>query len=155
MFRRQCVVVFFIFLSLANFMMGQAYIKDNDIGSMPIVSSPPYSYSNLVGTWTNTNANTRSIKKIVISSATWGLRITPYYATGTSSTSYGSIYPRVYGINVDSTSANAFTAEICRGFEEEIIVGWRSGSYLKVTSFTMFIDDSSRSNYFISETFLK
>jgi len=155
MFKRQCFLVFLIFLGLTNFLMGQSFTKDNDVGSMPIVSSPPYSYSSLIGTWTNLNQNSGSILKIVISYSVWGLKITPYYATGSTATSYGIIYARVYGTSIGATSGVAFTAEKNYGFEEEIIVGWRSGSYLKVTSFTMFTDDSSRSNYFVSETFRK
>jgi hypothetical protein len=135
--------------------MGQAFTKDDDIGPKGIISSPPYSFSNLVGTWTNLNLNSRSILKIVISETSFGLKITPYYAMGGVPFSWGSIYARVYGKSIDASDGVAFTAEKNFGFEEEIIVGWRSGSYLKVTLFTMFTDDSSRSNSFISETFRK
>jgi len=50
MFKRQYILVFLISLSLANFLMGQAFTKDDEVGEIILKRLPPVAMMNALAT---------------------------------------------------------------------------------------------------------
>ena len=148
-------VFYLIFIGNEAVLLIAQNISDASKNNTAVYPELQLDYSKLIGTWENVNPNTRSIKKIVISQRDYGLYIEPYFSFGGKAASLGGWYARVYGTSISDTTGVAFTIEVNFGFEEEITIGRLSGTYLNVIEFTMFTDNSLRSNFYLYEQFKK
>ena len=109
----------------------------------PAIVSP----ATLVGTWVNTNAQTRDLVKITITSSGNRVSIHPYGACTPSPCDWGAVTGLAYSSSVSASPAIGFTAQFNFGFSQVILVGTLNGNFLTVESFTEFTDSSGRNNY--------
>ena len=113
--------------------------------SPAIVSPVP-----LVGTWVNTNPQTRDLVKITITSSGSNVTIHPYGACTPSPCDWGAVTGLAYSASVTASPAIAFSAQFNFGFSKVILVGHINGTLLNVESLTEFTDGSGRNNYYSS-----
>lgn len=110
--------------------------------------------TDFVGTWTNTNANTRGITRVVFYPNNDGtLTVQVFGKCSPTDCDWGKAGVLTYGTGV--SDANHFTASAlyAKGFSNTTLVMNVKGSRLNVQSLTQFIDGSGRQNYASQETF--
>ena len=127
------------------------------------VSLPPTDHSFLLGTWVNVDKATNNIRAFVIKyDASGELSVRAYGACSPTACDWGSTPAVPYATNVSSNLAEGFTAPYDHGFSETILTGTRlvarqfaDYDLMTVNSFTKFKDGSNRSNYYVTNYFVK
>jgi hypothetical protein len=129
--------------------------------SVPALASPvpPIPSPALFGTWANTNPATRNVVDIVIARNNEGIKVDGFGACSPTPCQWGNIPGTVFGANVSSGLGGSFEANWNFGFARTVFLGTLTespkGPTLTVQEFTTFTDHSGRSNYTVTETFVK
>jgi hypothetical protein len=115
-----------------------------------IVSPSP-----LVGTWTNVNAATNDIVKVVIAASGGGISVDVFGACSPTPCNWGTVAGISYAATVSSVPAVAFSAQYALGFAKSSVTGHLQGKELIIETFTEFTDGSGRSNLYTTDTMVK
>ena len=138
-----------LFLKIALFYITLSLFSTAQSHTPPI--APAGQITNFLGTWVNTNSNTRGIKKVIILNRGAQQKVHAYGACSPRACDWGERNAYAYGSNVSSnlrTSTRIMTATYKKGFSTTQLVMRRIGRFLHVESFTRFTDRSGRSNYY-------
>jgi len=107
----------------------------------------------LVGTWTNTDAETRGLVKIAIAASGTSISIDAFGACTPTPCNWGTVSGLAYANSVTSTNGVAFSAQYQFGFKNTIVTGHlQDNRLLVVETFDHFTDGSGRSNYYSQYT---
>ncbi|MDQ6944996.1 MAG: hypothetical protein M3256_01705 [Actinomycetota bacterium] len=129
-------------------------------------NTPPLPDAALVGTWVNTNANTRSVKQIVVErDRTGGITVDGFGACIPTLCEWGRVPAIVYGPNVSAKTGATFqtdqaflinkTGEWSRTqLLATVRVAATGAKALTVRELTAFEDASGRHNFTVTETFV-
>ncbi len=101
----------------------------------------------LLGTWTNVNASTRDIVKVVLAASGTGITVAAFGACTPTPCNWGTMQGIAYAGNVSSGRAVAFTAQFRFSFSQVTLIGNLAGNFLNIEHFTHFTDGSGRSDY--------
>jgi hypothetical protein len=129
--------------------------------SVPALASPvpPTPSPALFGTWANTNPATRSVADIVIGGNRSGIEVDGFGSCSPSNCQWGNVPGTVFGANVSSGAGGSFEASWDFGFSRTVLLGTLSARgrvpVLTVSELTTFTDHSGRSNYAVTETFVR
>jgi hypothetical protein len=129
--------------------------------ALPALASPtpPGPSPVLFGTWANTNSATNSVVDIVVSPSANGIMVDGFGACSPTPCQWGNIPGTVFGTNVSAPTGNSFEANWNFGFSRTVLLGTVNltpfGPRLTVQEFTTFTDNSGRSNYEVTETFVR
>ena len=128
--------------------------------AVPALASPtpPAANPALFGTWTNTNPATNSVVDIVVSPNGNGINVDGYGACSPTPCQWGNVPATVFGTNVGSPAGRSFEANWNFGFSRTVLLAKVTGAFfpvLTVQEFTTFTDGSGRSNYEVTETFVR
>jgi hypothetical protein len=127
---------------------------------------PPTASPALLGTWVNTNANTRSVKQVVITPNRIGnVNVDAFGACVPTLCEWGAVPSIVYGPNVSAKIGATFQTNqrfLANGREwsRTTLLGSVTRSVtgalvLNLREMTVFEDGSGRKNYTVSETFVR
>lgn len=124
---------------------------------------PPRASSSLLGTWVNTNPNTRSVKQVVVTPTPSGaITVDAFGACSPRLCEWGRVPAVVYGGSVSSAAGDNFQSNqrfLIRGTEWSrtallgAVTGTGVGLRLTLRELTVFEDRSGRRNYTVTETF--
>ena len=106
--------------------------------------------SALVGTWHNTNRETRGIAKFIVTPHADGVNVETF---GTQP--WPAASATVYGDHVETREAMAFSAVVDLGYADVHLQANIKGGVLVVASFNRFKDGSGRSSYFTREFYYR
>lgn len=115
--------------------------------------------ADFLGTWVNTNSNTRGITKLVVQkTAANNLQIRVFGQCQPQDCDWGETGLTTYGKSVQDSDHTGATASYRKSFANTLLtmeLNPRSRSLLNLNSFTEFTDRSNRQNYFSSDSFKK
>jgi hypothetical protein len=124
---------------------------------------PPTASNALLGTWINTNANSNSVKQVVVSPTRIGnVTVDAFGACSPTLCEWGKVPAVIYGSNVSSTTGVTFQTDqrfLSGGTEWSRttlfgrVVRTEAGLRLRLQELTVFEDGSGRKNYRVDETF--
>jgi hypothetical protein len=124
---------------------------------------PPKASTALLGTWVNTNPNSRSVKQIVVSPTRIGnVTVDAFGSCTPTLCEWGRVPAIIYGANVSSTTGVTFQSNqrfLAGGVEWSRtslfgrVVRTDAGLRLRLQELTVFVDGSGRKNYRVNETF--
>ncbi|MBD2666620.1 hypothetical protein B6N60_02084 [Richelia sinica FACHB-800] len=118
----------------------------------PAVAAP----SDFVGTWVNKDTNTRGITRLVITSGGGNtLNIQVFGKCHPTDCDWGSTSLVTYGLNVQDNDHTYGTANYNQGFSNNILTINLGGQQVMLQSFTQFLDNSGRQNYYSRDYFQK
>lgn len=123
--------------------------------AMPASARPPTSHAALIGTWTNTNASTRSIVRVVIRPAGAGITIQAFGACTPTPCDHGVIRAAAFSPGVSNIRTNGFRAGKSFGFKTTWYNGYLAGQRLSLLTQDTFSAGDTRTDYNIMETFVK
>jgi hypothetical protein len=129
--------------------------------SVPALASPTPPAPNpvLFGTWANTNPGTNNVVDIVVSPSGNGIMVDGFGACSPTPCQWGNIPGTVFGANVSSPTGNSFEANWNFGFSRTVLLATVHSvlfvPVLTVQEFTTFTDHSGRSNFEVTETFVR
>jgi hypothetical protein len=109
----------------------------------------------LVGTWSNTNASTGNIVKVVVRRVGTGITVQPFGACSPTPCDHGITAARGFSSGVGSTATSGFNAVRNFGFKSTTYVGILQGPSLYLTTQNTFAAGDSRFNYTMMERFVK
>lgn len=121
-----------------------------------IVNSAIAAPQDFVGTWVNTNQNTNSITRVVVTRAGTALRIQAFGKCQPSDCDWGQATLLTYGRSVQDADHIAATATYNKGFSNTLLtltLGGTGRSQINLQGFTQFTDNSGRQNYLSQESF--
>ena len=126
---------------------------------------PPRASGVLLGTWVNTNPNTRSVKQVVIAPTLNGaVTVDAFGACTPRLCEWGRVPAIIYGVSVSSAAGANFQSNqrfLLRGREwsRTTLLGsvtvTQFGLRLTLRELTVFTDHSGRKNYTVTETFAR
>jgi hypothetical protein len=118
-------------------------------------SGKPIAPEPLLGTWVNTNTDTRGIARVVLgrSGARTTLRVLANGSAGRQD--WGETDAAFFAADPSSAEAMAFSAFYDFGFMETQLQGHVRQGVLIIAKFDRFKDNSGRSNYFSKEFFYR
>lgn len=127
---------------------------------------PPSASTTLLGTWVNTNANTRSVKQVIITPNRIGnVNVDAFGACVPTLCEWGAVPAIVYGPNVSAKTGATFQTNqrfLASGKEwsRTTLLGnvTRSATGalgLNLREMTVFEDGSGRKNYTVTESFVR
>jgi hypothetical protein len=108
-----------------------------------VVSADP-----LIGTWVNSDHETRGLVRVMIAAKANEVTIHAFGACQPTPCDWGIVNGMVYADNVTAVPAVAFTATYTFGFKQTVIVGHLLKGALMVETFDHFIDGSGRADYY-------
>lgn len=114
---------------------------------------PPTGVSGLVGTWYNTNPNTRSTVKFEVTQVVGGLRFKSYGSCSPTPCVHTTVVAYPHSAGVSSNTATGFTAYRNSGFVYTRYSAVRTGTNMRLDAFSTFASGDTRKNYVVSETF--
>ena len=129
--------------------------------SVPALASPtpPAPSTALLGTWQNTNSATNNVRDIVITPSGGGIEVDGFGACEPTSCQWGNVPGTVFGTNVSAPVGNSFEAHWNFGFSRTVFLATLThGVFIQVLTvqeFTTFTDHSGRSNFEVTETFVR
>ncbi|QLE57362.1 hypothetical protein [Nostoc sp. TCL26-01] len=107
-----------------------------------------------VGTWVNKDGNTRGITRLVVTSAGGNkLNIQVFGKCHPTDCDWGTTSLLTYGVNVQDTNHGYGSANYNKGFANTFLGLGQSGQEIMVQSYTQFLDNSGRQNYYSREYF--
>jgi hypothetical protein len=114
-----------------------------------VISAPAFAgpASTMVGTWVNTDSNTRGITKVVISQSGNSYEVHAFGKCSPTDCDWGKKPMTTYGDNVSDPTHKVGTAIYNPGFAETMLTLQQSGGQITVHGFTRFTDNSGRQNY--------
>lgn len=116
----------------------------------PVFAAP----ADFIGTWVNTNSNTRGITRLVVTNAGGNkLNIQVFGKCSPTDCDWGKESLVTYGSNVQDTNHRSATAIYKKGFSDTIVTLNVRGRQIDLQSFTQFLDQSGRQNYSSNEVF--
>jgi hypothetical protein len=123
-------------------------------------ATPPAASASLAGTWANTNGGTRSLVNIVVTRRGPGILVDGFGACSPTSCEWGNVAGTVFGPNVSATTGSSFQASWNFGFAREVLLATLThpaGAVptLVVKEFTTFNAGDGRSNYTVTEKFVR
>ena len=127
----------------------------------PAWQVPPIPSAALSGTWVNTNPHTRSLADLVVQTSRYGLSADGFGACLPRACEWGLIPGTTYGPSVNSKIGTSFQVRWNFGFSRVVLLATYSPASvwhvptLTVDEYTTFTDGSHRSNYEVTETFIK
>jgi hypothetical protein len=125
----------------------------------PATPVPPPPVGALAGTWVNANSATHSVAAIVIATSLKGIVVDGFGVCHPTLCEFGRIPGTVFGPTVTSAAGTSFAAQWNTGFDRELFLATYSvvghKPTLTVQEFTTFTDASKRSNYTMTETFVR
>jgi hypothetical protein len=127
---------------------------------------PPSASTAVLGTWVNTNANTRSVKQVIITPNRIGnVNVDAFGACVPTLCEWGAVPAIVYGPNVSAKTGATFQTNqrfLASGKEwsRTTLLGnvartASGGLLLSLRELTVFEDGSGRKNYTVTETFVR
>jgi len=116
---------------------------------------PPTALSGLTGTWYNTNPNTGGIVKFVVAQTAAGLTFKSYGACSPTPCVHTTVLAYPHSASVSSNTATGFTSYRNDSFKYTRYSAVRTGTNLRLDSFSTFASGDTRKNYLSSETFAK
>ena len=122
-------------------------LESGEVGGAPVDPTP------LVGTWFNTDKNTRGITKLVLTRDDDDLKVRAFGACDPELCDWGVVPGLAFSSGVSSPEGMAFTALFDFGFMETLLAVYLKGGILVLDSFNTFKDDTDRANYFSREFF--
>ncbi|BAY11640.1 hypothetical protein [Calothrix sp. NIES-2098] len=118
----------------------------------PTLAAP----ADFVGTWVNKDSNTRGVTRVVITSAGSNkLNIQVFGKCHPTDCDWGTAPVTTYGLNVQDTNHTYATANYNKGFSNTLLTLDHAGSQIMLQSFTQFLDNSGRQNYYSRDYFQK
>jgi hypothetical protein len=121
-----------------------------------LVSAVNAAPQDFIGTWVNTNPNTRGITRLVVTQVDGALRIRVFGKCQPTDCDQGQVNLIAYGRSIQDTDHIAATATYTPGFANTLLtmlLGGTGRSQINLQSFTQFTDNSGRQNYFTQESF--
>lgn len=116
----------------------------------PALAAP----ADFVGTWANKDANTGGVTRLVITSAGGNkLNIQVFGKCHPTDCDWGTTSVTTYGINVEDKNHTYATANYNKGFANTLLTLNHAGSQIMLQSYTQFLDNSSRQNYYSRDYF--
>jgi len=100
--------------------------------------------TSLVGTWHNTDPNTKGIVKLIITDGA-GAQIRAFSACEPDLCDWGTVSGTAYGRNESAMNANALIAVYDTAYGESVMTGSRAGTNLRVEVFTKLKDGGEQS----------
>jgi hypothetical protein len=121
------------------------------------INTPAFagSANTMVGTWVNTEKNTRGITKIIITESGNQYEIQAFGSCSPTDCDWGKSALTTYGDNVGDATHKAGTALFNPGFSQTILSVKQSGNQIALDGFTRFTDSSARQNYYNRHTLRK
>jgi hypothetical protein len=118
------------------------------------VSSSVAAPADLIGTWKNTNSNTRGITRVVISSAGGNaLNVQVFGKCSPTDCDWGKTNLITYGNSVQDKDHRSATTTYNKSFANTLLtLTLSTGNQIRLQSFTQFTDKSGRQNYASTET---
>ena len=113
------------------------------------------SASTMVGTWVNSDRNTRGITKIIITESGNQYEIQAFGSCSPTDCDWGKSALTTYGNNVGDVTHKVGTALFNPSFSQTIISVKQSGNQINLDGFTRFTDNSARQNYHNQHTLRK
>ncbi|MDZ8055308.1 MAG: hypothetical protein RMX68_000265 [Aulosira sp. ZfuVER01] len=118
----------------------------------PALAAP----ADFVGTWVNKDSNTRGVTRLVVTSAGGNkLNIQVFGKCHPTDCDWGTTSVTTYGLNVQDTNHTYATANYNKGFSNTLLTLDHAGSQIMLQSFTQFLDNSGRQNYYSRDYFQK
>lgn len=114
---------------------------------------PPTGVSGLLGTWYNTNPNTRSTVKFEVTQVVGGLRFKSYGSCSPTPCVHTTVVAYPHSAGVSSNTATGFTAYRNSGFKYTRYSAVRTGANMRLDAFSTFASGDTRKDYVVSETF--
>ena len=109
--------------------------------------------STLYGKWLNTNPVSGGMVKVILDHKDDALIIRVFGADEGGARDWGEVTANVYAKSVDSKDGMAFSAVYDFGFMLTRMQANVKQGVLVIASFTQFMDNSGRANYFVREFF--
>ncbi len=137
-------------------MFKRSLIAASSIALTAAVVSPAFAApADFVGTWVNTNSNTRGITRVIVTQAgANGLNVQVFGKCSPSDCDWGKTTLLTYGNNVQDTNHRFATANYAKGFSNTFVTFSLAGNkQINLQSFTQFTDSSGRQNYAFQEVF--
>ncbi|BAY60063.1 hypothetical protein NIES22_01200 [Calothrix brevissima NIES-22] len=118
----------------------------------PTLAAP----ADFIGTWVNKDSNTRGVTRLVVTSAGSNkLNIQVFGKCHPTDCDWGTTSVVTYGLNVQDTNHTYATANYNQGFSNTLLTLDYAGSQIMLQSFTQFLDNSGRQNYYSRDYFQK
>jgi hypothetical protein len=119
----------------------------------PAIAAP----ADFIGTWVNTDSNTRGITKVIIQPAGSNkLTIQTFGKCSPTDCTWGKVALPSYGTNVSDSDHKAATATYNQGFSQSLLTLQLAGATnMSLNSYTLFTDNSNRQPYFSLNRFKK
>jgi hypothetical protein len=123
--------------------------------ALGIVSPALAAPQDFIGSWVNTNVNTRGITRLVIqSSGSNQLSIHVFGKCSPTDCDWGTKQLVTYGTNVQDTNHYFATTVYNQGFENSLLTLHAvNGNQILLEDFTQFLDNSGRQNYHSADSF--
>jgi hypothetical protein len=115
--------------------------------SSTTLAESPSNVAGLVGTWNNTNVNTRGITKISVYNIGSHLYFKSWGSCSPTDCVHSTVPAYAHSASVSSNTATGLYAYRNSGFAYTRFAASRVGSYLRVTYYTTFASGDSRKNY--------
>jgi hypothetical protein len=117
--------------------------------SVVAISVPAFagSANTMVGTWVNTDSNTRGITKIVITESGSQYEVHAFGKCHPNDCDWGKTLMTTYGDDVSDPTHKVGMAEFNPGFAKTMLSIQQSGNRITLDGFTNFTDGSGRQNY--------
>ncbi len=120
--------------------------------SNPAIAAP----ADFIGTWVNTDSNTRGITKLIIQPAGNKLTIQTFGKCHPTDCAWGKVALPSYGTTVSDPNHKAATANYNQGFSQTLLTLQLAGTTtMSLNSYTLFTDNSNRQPYFSLNRFKK
>lgn len=118
----------------------------------PTLAAP----ADFIGTWVNKDANTRGITRLVITSAGGNkLNIRVFGQCHPTDCDWGTTTLTTYGVNVQDSNHGYGSADYNKGFANTFLGLSNTSNQIMVQSYTQFLDNSGRQNYYSRDYFQK
>jgi hypothetical protein len=116
----------------------------------PALAAP----ADFVGTWVNKDSNTGGITRLVITSAGANkLNIQVFGKCQPKDCDWGTTSVTTYGLNVQDQNHTYATANYNKGFANTLLTLSHTNSQIMLQSYTQFLDNSARQNYYSRDYF--
>jgi hypothetical protein len=131
-------------------MLKRSLIAASSVALTAALVSPAFAApADFVGTWVNTNSNTRGITRVVVTSAgSNALNVQVFGKCSPTDCDWGKTTLLTYGNNVQDANHRFATASYDKGFSKTIVTFSLQGNkQISLQNFTQFTDKSGRQNY--------
>jgi hypothetical protein len=131
-------------------MLKYSLIAASSVALTAALVSPAFAApADFVGTWVNTNSNTRGITRVVVTSAgSNALNVQVFGKCSPTDCDWGKTTLLTYGNDVQDTNHRFATASYDKGFSKTIVTfSLQRNKQISLQNFTQFTDKSGRQNY--------